>query len=126
MFIEAEVVSELVEHRDPDLLFELAARTVRPFERTRENDDSVWSHKRVGGSAIGARDSLIEPKQLIAFFKVGIVEMFGTWLFFNDNCHVIEQLPYVFWQFADNTGHKCMKSLLTRLSGDVPSRANHA
>jgi hypothetical protein len=126
LFIETEMVSEFVEHCDPDLLFELAARTAHPFERTRKNDDSVRSHKRVGGSAIGARDSLVESKQLTAVVNVGIVEMIGEWLVFYNDRHVIEQLPNVFWKFANDPGYECMKSLLTRLAGDVPSRANHA
>jgi hypothetical protein len=120
------MVSEFVKHCDPDLRFELAARTARPFQRTGENDDSIGSHERVGGTAIGARDSLVESEQLAVVSNVSIVEVFGTWLFFYDYGDVVEQPPHILWKFTNDPGNKRMKPLLTCLAGYVPSRLNHA
>ena len=134
VFLETEVVPELMHDRNSHFTRNSLGRGKCPLQRSTENSDSVWRNQVVHPTTMGERHSLIQAEQGILIPCGGTIEPGGNpglrdlisgWLVLNDDVHVVEHGYDLSWEAIQRTGDNSLKPLLPRALDTVSNPILH-
>src|SRR5215204_5786094 len=107
LLVEAEIVRDLVYHRDPDLLLQGLCGEI-PLQRTAEDRDLIRQEPVVSCASLRQRHTLIQPVECLSRAR-GHQRRGVVWPVVDHDRHVVQKPRELWWQAFERPLHQLVE-----------------